>query len=209
MNAPATINSGGDEPAVRAIKIVVPDSGPINTLAAAGLLDLLLAPKNATLVLVDAVVREIVSKSEELAEFIEKNRGRIEVVSTEVESNIQKIFAAGMTPETKNAGESAISEFMLDQIDKVSERCPALVIFEDKRMPRLRANAFFSENVHLITTAAYLRKLEESGIIESFDATWERVVSSNHDQNPKLSRSPNHEEREIEADHGSRIEFGM
>lgn len=190
-----------------AIKIVVPDAGPLNTLAAADLLPLLLAPRNVTLVLVDAVVREIVAQADVLTAFIRFNKSRIEIAETAVERNIQTLLKAGMKPDLRGSGENAIADFMVHGIDDVASQCPALVLYEDRKMPRFRRQGLYSERVHLMTTAAYLLKLEEAGVIASFVETWQRIVGANHADDPELDRSPNSEVVEYPADGGSAIVF--
>jgi hypothetical protein len=171
-----------------AVKIVVPDAGPINTLAAAGLLDLLLAPKNVRLVLVDAIVREVVSQSDPLRKFIERFRTRIEIATTDAETNVQAMISSGIQPKLRHVGEQAMVEFVMHGIADVVKDCPALVIFEDKRLPKFHAvNSEFGSRTHLMTTAAYLRKLAQHKIIDSFDETWERIVQANIILDPSVA----------------------
>jgi len=59
------------------------------------------------------------------------------------------------------------------------------------RQCRLRDVEQFSENVHFITTAAFLRKLEIEGIIDSFDDVWAEIVQKNSSSDPKIHRVPN------------------
>ena len=55
------------------VKIIIPDAGPINTLDAAGLLDLLLVPPNAEIMVIHSVLNEIIIRAPEFKQFIEKN----------------------------------------------------------------------------------------------------------------------------------------
>lgn len=192
------------------VKIVVPDAGPINTLAAAGLLDLLLAPKNVRLVLVDAIVREVVSQSEDLKRFIDRYERRIEIASTDAETNVQRMIAAGVQPKLRHVGEQAIIEFVMHGIVDVVNDCPALVIYEDKQLPKLHVvDSVFGARTHLMTTAAYLRKLADHKIIDSFQGTWQRIVQANANSAHKLDRKPNPEETQKKARGLPEIYFGM
>ena len=189
------------------IKIVVPDAGPLNTFAAAGMLHLLLAPENCRLVLVDEIEREIVSRETELATFITDNKARIDVVETATGRGAEALRALGQTPG-RNVGELAIVEFVMYQVDEVLGNSPALVIYEDKKLPRLHlVQDAFAKRAHIITTAAYLRKLATDGIIDDFSATWATIVRANESQTKNLHRVPSPEERELPATAGSRIRF--
>lgn len=53
-------------------KIIILDAGPITILAAAGLLDLLLAPPNAEIVVIKNVLNEIINHLPEFQQFNEK-----------------------------------------------------------------------------------------------------------------------------------------
>ena len=191
------------------VKIVVPDAGPINTLAAAGLLDLLLAPANVRLVLVDAIVREVINQSEALREFVNRHRDRIEIASTDVESNVQRMIEAGISPKLRHVGEQAVVEFVMHGIVDIVRDRPALVIYEDKQLPRLHVvNSDFGDRTHLMTTAAYLRKLADHKIIESFEATWETIVQANANADPKLGRKPSPAESQKAARGAPKLCFG-
>ena len=108
-------------------------------------------------------------------------------------------------PVGKGRGDLAIADFILNHIDEAVRNVPALVIFDDKKLGRLRDIDAYSENTHFITTAAYLRKLEQEGIINSFDDIWRQVVLENHSDNPSLHRNPNPDEIDSPAQSGSSI----
>lgn len=186
------------------IKIVIPDAGPINTLAAAGLLNLLLAPPNTEVLVIQNVLNEILTRAPEFQAFIENNRARIKIVATSVCVDDAKKRAIG-EPVGKGRGDLAIADFILNFIDDAIGNAPALVIFEDKRLGRLRELEQFSENTHFITTAAYLRKLEVEGVIGSFDAVWACIVEKNSSSDPNLHRIPNPLEVDAPSRSGSTI----
>jgi len=142
------------------VKIVIPDAGPINTLAAAGMLHLLLKPKNVRLILIQTVYDEIISRAKELAAFMESNKKRIDIVTTSIcKDNTGKRLRG--EPIEKGRGDLAIADFLMHFVDDVVGNAPALLLYEDKKLARLRLNEEIGENVHFITTAAYLRKLEQ------------------------------------------------
>ena len=188
----------------RTIKIIIPDAGPINTLAHAGLLDLLMIPTQTRLVILESIKNEIISQSRELGMFIKKHEDRIDIIQTSIcqEDEQKKLRGESLG---KGRGDLAIADFLMHFIDDEIGNSPALVLFEDKQIARLHLIGDVAENAHFITTAAYLRKLEEEGYIDSFEETWKNIVDVNLIPNSKLSRSPNPQEREIESSMGSSI----
>ena len=186
------------------VKIILPDAGPINTLAAAGLLGLLLAPPNTQIIVIKSVLDEIISRAPEFRQFMDENRSRIEIIRTSVCEDDARRISNGEAIG-KGRGDLAIADFILNFIDDVVGNSPALLIFEDKKLGRLRDLEQFSENAHFITTAAYLRKLEQEGVIASFDETWRQVVASNSSADPQKHREPNPVEIDAPARSGSRI----
>ncbi len=186
------------------IKIVVPDAGPINTLAAAGLLELLLSPPNSEVVVIQSVWNEVLMRRPELKRFIEHHNARITTISTSVCVDDAQKIARG-EPVGKGRGDLAIADFILNFLDESIGNAPTLVIFEDKKLDRLRDVEQFSENVHFITTAAFLRKLEIEGIIDSFDDVWVEIVQKNSSSDPKIHRVPNPIEIDAPTRSGSLI----
>lgn len=186
------------------IKIIIPDAGPINTLAAAGLLDLLLAPPNTEIMVIKSVLNEIIICAPEFQQFIEKNGSRIQIICTSVCEDDAKKIERGEAIG-KGRGDLAIADFILNFIDDTVGNSPALVIFEDKKLGRLRDLEQFSENTHFITTAAYLRKLELEGVVASFDEIWRQIVEKNSSPDPKKHREPNPMEIDAPARSGSSV----
>ena len=168
----------------RLIKIVIPDAGPINTLAAAGLLHLLLAPKNTQIVIIKTVFNEIILRDPELQEFMDANIDRITIIDTSVCIDDEARKTRG-EPVGKGRGDLAIADFILNSIDESIGNSPGLIIYEDRKLVRLHATGDFSEKTHFITTAAYLRKLEQEHIIESFDLIWKQITDRKYFSRPK------------------------
>lgn len=187
------------------IKIIIPDAGPINTLAAADLLYLLMAPEQATLVIIESVMIEIISNSRKLADFMTDYSDRIEVVRTSICIDDAEKRARG-EKIGRGRGDLAVADFLMNFVDDAAGNSPALVIYEDKKLARLHeAFEVIGDNSHFITTAAYLRKLEHEGLIDSFEETWGTIVSANHSADPKFNREPNPVEKEDPSNGGSRI----
>lgn len=187
------------------IKIVIPDAGPINTLAAADLLDLFLAPRHATLVIIESVMIEIITNAPKLADFLKVHGNHIDVIKTSVCIDDADKRLRGQEVG-KGRGDLAIADFLMNYVDAAVGNSPALVIYEDKKLARLHQNfEDIGEISHFITTAAYLRKLEVEGIIDSFEDTWKQIVTANSNLDSRLSRDQNPNEVDVPAKGGSRI----
>lgn len=169
------------------ICIVILDAAPINTLGTAGLLHLLLVAKNTRVLIIQSIFNEIISKTPEFKGFIETNLDRITIFKTSVciddEAKLMRGESLG-----KNRGGLAIADFLLNCIDEalpgVVGDSLALIICEECEVVRLNAantDFGFTEKTHFITLAAYLQKLEHDGLINSFDATWERIKDAHDD----------------------------
>ena len=179
------------------VKIVIPDAGPINTLAAAGLLHLLLVSLNTEIFLIRSVLEEIVVRSPELKAFIDANADRIKIFDTSVCIDDKAKTERGETLG-KGRGDLAIADFLLNYIDDLIGRSPGLLITEDRKLlRRLTSVKTFEKNTHFITTAAYLRKLAEEKIIRSFDEIWRLIVDKNASLDPAIDRKPSPEDVEV------------
>ncbi len=187
------------------VKIVVPDAGPINTLAAANLLHLLLAPPNSKLVVVESVFDEIIVRSSGLKRFMDEHEDRIEKVQTFTCRAIKERLSRGEVVE-RGRGDLAVADFLLYHVDDVVGNSPALLISEDRKLVnRLSKLESYTQQTHFITTAAYLRKLELEEIIVSFDDIWKLLVDKNASPDLNIHREPNTLEREIPTENESRI----
>jgi hypothetical protein len=160
------------------VKIIIPDARPIETLAAAGLLDLLLALPNSEVWVIQSVLNETLIRAPEFREFFERNSMRIKTICTSIcKDDADRITRGELIG--KGRGDLAIADFILNFIDDFIGNTPALVIFEDYKPGRLREVDQFSENAHFITTVDYLRKLEVEAVITSFDEVWSLIVKTN------------------------------
>lgn len=161
------------------ISIVILDAALINTLGTAGLLHLLLVAKNTKILIIQSIFNEIISKTPEFKEFVESNLDRITIVKTSVciddEAKLMRGESLG-----KYRGSLAIADFLLNFIDEALPGVvgDSLVVCEERVVVRFQAantDFGFTEKTHFITLAAYLQKLEHDGLINSFDAAWERI----------------------------------
>lgn len=169
------------------IKIVLPDTGPLITLAHANALELLLAfdADQVQLVVTDMVefeatrLRSTHEDAQRIANFIEKNAGRIVIEKTNFgqsaisaarqheryaeSQQIRDYFAANGWPPPPavppNTGELSINSYVAGLIGQPPGP-PCLVIAEDDFFLRSTPGAL-PGNAHIISTAALLAKLEE------------------------------------------------
>lgn len=148
-------------------ELVVPDAGPLITLAYAGRLDLLLAI-HIKLVIIDMVqlelTRNITETSELILNFISKNN--IEIKATEIGL---KAIKEGDAFKKAHAGERAIQDFLFDFYDEnikaEGKQKIALLLFDDHK---IAGTAFvLHDNVYTISTKSFLNRLEDLKIIES------------------------------------------
>lgn len=145
---------------------LLPDAGPLITLAYADALDLLIKP-GWPIVLVDMVLHEVTRNqtptSDKLAQWAAS--GQVSVRATRSFQHHRQTLAANpAAARTANLGELAIQEtmndFALDQPQKTG-----VFLFEDHKIAR--ASFLLPENCRKISTRAYLLFLEQQGWLES------------------------------------------
>lgn len=145
---------------------LLPDAGPLITLAYADALDLLFKP-GWPIVLVDMVLHEVTRNqtptSEKLAQWTAA--GQVSVRPTRTFQHHQQRLAANpAAARTANLGELAIQETMNDfALDQPQQT--GVFLFEDHKIAR--ASFFLPDNCRKISTRAYLLFLEQQGWLES------------------------------------------
>ncbi|MBK8133561.1 MAG: hypothetical protein IPK48_12965 [Gammaproteobacteria bacterium] len=156
---------------------LLPDAGPLITLAYADALDLLCKP-SWPIVLVDRVLHEVTRNqtpaSEKLARWADDSK--IAIGATRTFRHYQQTFAAGTaTGRQSNLGELAIQEtmndFALDQPQKTG-----VFLFEDHKIAR--ASFFVPDNCRKISTRAFLIFLEQKGWLESAAEIERRAIQA-------------------------------
>jgi hypothetical protein len=150
--------------------IIVPDAGPLITLAYAGQLELLRRPAWPVHI-VDMVLQEVTRKptpsGEAIAAFVKA--GNLAVIQTEtMRVYRERLTSAASTkvapPRKTGLGELAIQEYMT-RLGLLEPVVPAVFLFEDHKIAR--ASFHLPDNVRRISTRAFLIFLEENGWIES------------------------------------------
>lgn len=156
---------------------LLPDAGPLITLAYADALDLLSKP-GWPIMLVDMVLHEVTRNqtptSQKLARWVEGNKVEIRTTRT-FQHYQQTLVADASTARKSNLGELAIQEtmndFALDQPQKTG-----IFLFEDHKIAR--ASFFVPDNCRKISTRAWLQFMQGRGWIESAAAI-ERAAVAN------------------------------
>lgn len=162
----------------RRVVLLVPDAGPLISLARIDHLSLLLL-LNLPIYLVDQVVHEVTSDSrfqdsQRIRAFIEQHAQTVRVFQTAVGQSAAQRRASGETGRQKGQGEASIAEF-LARLDEVLDAAddPVLLLYEDSDIMKQRF--VVPDNVHLLSTRALLLGLERRGQIPSANAIWDAI----------------------------------
>lgn len=161
------------------IKVVIPDSGVLISLAHGGLLDVLLNfADNVSLAITDVVNFEATRKTElfdakRIKEFISNNSNRVMIEHTGFHEQIRRAEIDPDFPLPPDVGELSIYGYINSLRSKLP-LIPTLVIFEDnwfvdnQQGPR-------PSNTHLLSLAAFLRYLEKVVPNFSFDDAMDQI----------------------------------
>jgi len=177
------------------IRIVIPDTGPLITLAKLGLLDTLLTFKSdVRIVLTDYVEFEATRRRNEfpdamaIHQFITNNYGRIEIEETGLGKSYKKLFLIkerlAADPELAkqlgvdiappdDPGEMTIIQYVRDLIGR-PPGTPALIIAEDDYF--LREVSPIPGNAHVVSTRAFLNALPRIANLNGTPALWDAVA---------------------------------
>lgn len=155
--------------------VLLPDAGPLITLAYADSLDLLFRP-GWSVVLVDMVLHEVTRNqtptSEKLARWVEINQ--LPVLATKTCQHYQRTLMAGtVAPRKSNLGELAVQEAMNDFALEQPPRT-GVFLFEDHKIAR--ASFLVPDNCRKVSTRAFLLFLEQKGWLESATAIERKAI---------------------------------
>ena len=175
---------GGAEP--QRIRIVLPDTGPLISLAMGEALDLLLlAKRDVRIVLTDIVHFEVTCRHKDFADgaailsFVDAHRDRVEIAPTTIGQFAlpalrDRLGSGDPASLPKDLGELSITSF-ITSMRETNPGDPTLMIIEDDWFQN---NVYQSPgNVHLLSTAAFLDGLQRAGMIESCAAIRARIQS--------------------------------
>lgn len=146
--------------------VLLPDAGPLITLAYADALDLLFKP-GWSVTLVDMVLHEVTrnqtSTSDKLAQWAQANN--LPVLKTRIYTRYRQGLSADHAPQRKsNLGELAIQESMND-FAMAQPPKSGVFLFEDHKIAR--SSFVLPDNCLKVSTRAFLLFLEQKGILAS------------------------------------------
>ena len=160
--------------------VLLPDAGPLITLAYADALDLLFRP-GWSVALVDMVLHEVTRNqtptSDNLAEWAKTNK--LLILTTKTREHYQQAAAVGtVAPRKSNLGELAIQEamnsFALEQPPKTG-----VFLFEDHKIAR--ASFLVPGNCRKVSTRAFLLFLEQKGWLVSATEIERKAILAGRD----------------------------
>lgn len=155
---------------------LLPDAGPLITLAYADALDVLQKP-GWTVMLVDMVLHEVTRNqtptSGKLATWVTSSQ--ISVLPTKTFEHFRQTVTETPSPRTRNLGELAIQETMNEFALKVPPKT-GVFLFEDHMIAR--ASFMVPDNCRKISTRAFLIFLEQKGLIDSATDIERRAVQA-------------------------------
>lgn len=167
-------------PADLSARLIVMDTGPLITLAAADSLDYLLYP-GIPVLLPDAVLFEATRDSEalgagEILSWAQRNGKQVNTISTQVFFNHVTNLAAGGARREKDLGERAAIEAIHDGV-QLGDDERAILMTEDDRVLRqiLIFEAGLMARMIPITTRDFLMGMEAAGRINSADEVYRRA----------------------------------
>jgi hypothetical protein len=157
--------------------LLLPDAGPLITLAYADALDVLFKP-GWSVQIVDMVLHEVTRNktptSQAIAAWVKANK--LQVVPTKTHQHFRRTQASSTaTPRKSNLGEFAIQEAMND-FALLSPPPTGVFLFEDHNIAR--TSFLLPDNCRKVSTRAFLIFLEQKGWLESA-ATVERNTVQN------------------------------
>lgn len=155
--------------------VLLPDAGPLITLAYADALDLLLKPGWAVQ-LVDMVFHEVTRRVTPTNELIARwaSRHQLQVLTTRTfEHHAGAVVGATPMPKKSNLGDLAIQEVM-GGFALTTPPTQGVFLFEDHKIARV--SFLLPESCQKVSTRGFLLFLEEQGLIPSASEVQARAV---------------------------------
>ena len=155
--------------------VLLPDAGPLITLAYAGALDLLLKPR-WRVALVDMVLHEVTRNETPTSRKIDAwvKRKKTLIIDTKIYRRHSRALAAPV-PRKSNLGELAIQEAM-QGFALATRAKTGVFLFEDHKIAR--ASFLLPDNCRKVSTRAFLIFLEEKGLIASAAAVEREAIKN-------------------------------
>jgi hypothetical protein len=105
----------------------------------------------------------------------------ITVVETEL-GPIYRLALETAVKKPRNAGEIAITDWLAEQMPHAGG--PALVVYENGRVPNMLAREGFAATVAVATTRNFLALAQDEGIIPDAAALWTKIIAAAPSTNP-------------------------
>ena len=174
--------------------VILPDTAPLIHLAAGEALHVLNAL--GRVVVVDIVMLEATYYHDKpyaraISEWIESGRQPgtnrpIDVAATELGPLYRLALEQGVK-RPRNAGEIAITEWLGDELLHLGG--PALVVYENGRVPAMLAREGVAATVAVLTTRNLLTLAQQEGIIPDAEALWSKIAAATPTANPASIRT--------------------
>ena len=169
-------------PAFRPI-VVIPDAAPLIHLAAGDALMVLNGM--GRVVVPDIVLLETTwfldkPHAREIAAWVEAGQQPggnqpVEIAETEIGGLYRLALEQGL-PRPRNAGEIGIAAWLADNLSHVGG--PALVVYENGRVPNMLSREGVAAMVAVATTRNVLHMAQEKGLIADAEALWARITAA-------------------------------
>lgn len=182
------------------VEVVIPDAGPLISLAMADALDVLLVfNEGVRIVITDFVEFEVTryrdqrADAQRICDFITRNAGRIEIQQTLYGKAMKEMFALrerfdedpafrtamqAMNVQSptlpKDVGELSIVSYV-NSLITYPPGTPVLILAEDDFF--LHSGAANPGNAHVLSTRAFLETLQALGKVPSAKAIWQRILT--------------------------------
>ena len=161
---------------MKRIALLIPDAGPLISLARGGALDTLLLI-DVPIYVVDEVLFETTRDksfpdAQAIEDFVNDN-ARVHVFETEVGKLSAMMREKDPTYAPKGQGEAAIAQMYARVDEVVDPLSPIMVLFEDSDTRRIQI--IIEGNVWLLSTKSFLIGLEERGLISSAEQIWNAI----------------------------------
>jgi hypothetical protein len=160
------------------VALIVPDAGPLISLARANALDLLLALE-IPIYIIDHVLYEVgkpeFPDGQIIREFVANNTETVHEYETFVGTQAKAVRDSGDTRRVPSLGEAAISEF-LSNYDLEFDNLSPMLLFEDSDISKKKI--IVPDSVHVTSTMKLLKGLELDGIIPSAQSIWDAIEAT-------------------------------
>ena len=189
-------------PPIEKPDIAVPDPGPLMHLSQAGLLDLL-HEAGAAVVVVDMVAQEVtrdlskpaaVALRDWLAKGAKPGSNRpVRVEPTETGRLYAAVLETQPEYRLRNGGETAIVEWLAEKIAGTDKA--VIVLYENGRVPTIVRNQSLDADIDVLTTRAFLERMQSSRGDADAPTYWSRVVANEPTTNPRIQSFSQRRER--------------